>query len=277
MKKLIFFAFLVFLGCGYERGGESVSAEMVTIKIGQPGEEFLENNNLTDSSVQRQPAGLDFYRHRWPTHARGKVDVQHGDYGFVLDDAISVQCVEDQERKGDGIYSCSVNLGFAGGGEVPHKAVKEDFYSFIEQLVALGWRSWNQHDLPRLKGEEAFSYLLEGGTYIAPLDYKPTLEEWMALKSPSWELYADGIHLGIRFRRDRKRLEPDSSGSYLFTASIETSEQRMKSYIAPEDRDNWRDLLDDRLESLAKRRTQQEDILEERGFTINSNYQDPEL
>ncbi len=148
-----------------------MSPEVVAIQIGQPGKEFLKKNDLTEeSSVQRQPAGLNFYRHRWPSQARGRVEVEHGDHGFTLKDVISLQCVEDQEKPEEGIYSCSVNLGFAGGGEVPHEAVRDDFYRFIDTLVALGWRPWNQHDLPRLKGKEAFSYLLEGGTYIAPLD-----------------------------------------------------------------------------------------------------------
>ncbi|WP_347329808.1 hypothetical protein [Marinimicrobium locisalis] len=63
-------------------------------------------------------------------------------------------------------------------------------------------------------------------------------------------------------------MNPDAPGSYLFTASIETAEQRLKSYIAPEDRDNWRELLDDRLEALSKSRAGKEALLEERGFTI---------
>lgn len=278
MKWFFLFFLLIFFGCEYESGGESVSPEMVTIKIGQSGKKFLQENSLPEeSSVQRQPAGLNFYRNRWPTHDRGKVKLEHGEHGFALDDVISIQCVEDQDDPDRGIYSCSINLGFAGGGEVLHEAVKDDFYSFIDKLIALGWRSWNQHDLPRLKGREAFSYLLEGGTYIAPLGYKPTLEEWMALKSPSWELYVDGIHLGIRFRRDRTRMDSNSPGAYLFTVSLETAEQRMKSYFSPEGRDNWRELLDDRLESLSRRRAKQEAVLEDRGYTVDSDYQDPEL
>jgi len=278
LRMMVILYMLALLGgCHQSERGDVAVLNKVTIKIGLSGKDFLEKNNLTDSSVQRQPAGLDFYRHRWPADDQGKVEVQHGDYGFIFYRAISIQCVEDQEERGKGLYSCTVNFAFSDGGEAPHGEVKEDFYRFINKLYALGWRPWIQHDFPRLKGKEAFPYLLEGGAYIAPLDYKPSLEEWMALKSPSWEFYADGVHLGIRFRRDRKRMNPESAGAYLFTASLETAEQRMKSYIAPEDRDNWRDLIDGRLESLTKRRAEKEALLEERGFTIDVNYRDPEI
>jgi len=249
----------------------------ISVSIGMTGKELVKENNLEESiRVDRQPAGINFYEYDWPLDDRGTISFVHGEYGFEVNDVIGLMCPESAGGK-EGFSDISISFGVAGGGEVPHKVVKEDFYSFIEKLVDLGWKPWNQHDLPRLKGEEAFSYLLEGGTYIAPLDYRPSLEEWMALKSPSWELYADGVHLGIRFRRDRKRMDPESSGAYLFTASLETADQRLKSYIAPEDRDDWRDLIDDRLENLTKRRAEKEAQLQDRGFTIDISYEDPAI
>lgn len=63
-----------------------------------------------------------------------------------------------------------------------------------------------------LTGEEAFNYYLEDKFYNLPIDYVPTLDEWMKIKAGTWRLYAGQNFLDITIRRDNQRVNVSEPG-----------------------------------------------------------------
>jgi len=251
-------------------------ASTVSVSIGMTGTEFVEKNNLGDTvRIDRQPAGINFYRYGWPSDNRGKIHFLHGDYGFKVNDALGVMCPEYADGRDGGFTNISLSFGFADGGKVSHDQVRKEFLDFIDHLRSMGWTRVISYHGPRLSGLEAYNFYKNNSRYSFPLDYKPNLDEWMTLNDAQWRLRADGVFVDIRFRRDRKKMDPEELGSYLFLMNIQSAEQFAKGQFAPEDRDNWQDLWEDEIRRLKRHRYNQEEKIEKAGGTIDTSYSDP--
>src|SRR5690625_5998471 len=100
MRPLIFLL-LALYGCESNHGDKIMPPEVIEIKIGWTGEEFLRRNNLpAKGSVDKQPAGLNFYEVDWTVSARGTVRLEHGGYSFDIPHALGVVGTENVERLG---------------------------------------------------------------------------------------------------------------------------------------------------------------------------------
>ncbi len=242
------------------------------------GEEFCERNGLDQKrNVNRQPAGLNFYRYGWPTDDRGTVTVEHGPHGFDVPDALSVMGTEDADRVETGFLDVSVGFSLLGGGSVSHAGVRDATYEFLADLQDRGWSQWHSHGSPRLRGREAFEYMTNDLVYSAPLDYEPTLEEWLGEYTIRWSLHANGVFLTLQFRRNSQKMEPDEPGEYYFRMNLESRDQRGRSYFEGEDRDRWEALWPALSAERRTRRAESEAALREAGATIDESYTDPEL
>ncbi|WP_111640710.1 hypothetical protein [Marinimicrobium alkaliphilum] len=249
----------------------------VAVEIGMTGELFLEKNGLSpEDNVDRQPAGINFYQHRWRQDDLGIVQIHHGDYGFRIPFVLGFTGAENTERPDNGIGSFSVRAGITESSDVSHDEARITLMRFLSALRKKGWRPLIDYNQPRLGGEEAYQYFAKNRSFGTPADHHLTLEQWMALgRFANWYLYADDITLTIRFNRDRTRMDPDKAGAYLFSFDLSTTERRAKGYFSPEIRDDWQDLWADKIRGFKRERLAKEAILEEKGFTINRDYQDP--
>ncbi|WP_347329810.1 hypothetical protein [Marinimicrobium locisalis] len=251
-------------------------ASKISVSIGMTGKEFVEKNNLGGSvRVDRQPAGLNFYEYDWPLDNRGTIAFVHGEYGFEVDDVLSIMCPEDADSKEGGFEDISINFGFAGGGDVSHDVVRKEFLDFLEELKSLGWTRVIAYSDPRLTGVEAYNFYKNDTFYSFPLDYRPSMDEWMALEDAQWRLRADGVFIDIEFHRDSKKMDPEGLGSYLFVMKIQSAEQFAKGQFKPEDRDKWSDLWEEEIRTLKRQRYNKEDQIKNAGGTIDTDYEDP--
>jgi hypothetical protein len=275
----LLFLLLALYGCDNNYGDTTMSPGMVEISIGWTGQQFLEHNGLpAKGNVDEQPAGLIFYEVDWSTKLRGKVRLEHGKHSFVVPHALGVMGTEDVERLESGIETYSITAGISDQGPILHDEARKLFLDFIQTLTDLGWKPVYFYDDPRLAGKDAFRYYEEEDTYNIPPDYRPTLEQWMRMDSPYWSLYAEDVFLDITFRRDRKRMESDKPGAYLLSLTLTGKEaQAKKNFQGEHDRANWMDLWEEKIQGLKKQRYAKEDMLRKRGFTIDTDYEDPKI
>lgn len=252
---------------------------MITIEVGQAGNEFIQKNHLdARQAVKRQPAGLNFYQYRWPLENRGQVRVENGKYSFLIDGVLSLQGTEDDENRSRGIFNYSVTFGLSGGGDVPHDRVRLELYEFLKGLQAKGWRRVIPFYEPRLSGRSAYEYYLGHRFYSFPVDYQPTLPEWMKLgNSTTWILHADGVFLELRFRRNSEKVDPEQPGNYLFTATIQGKDEYAQSFFEPKDKDQWAALWQDSVNGFKRDRLKEEERLMRQGVEIDSAYEDPSI
>ena len=254
-----------------------MTPQLFTIQLGIQSDDYLKLNGLDETqNLDRQPAGLNFYEKDWPSDNRGTVFVNHGKYSFQIKNILHAIGTEDADNPEKGITKFNLNGGGAAQSLDFHNAVRQRFLAFLDELSKAGWRRVIDYSEPRLKGDSAFRYLLEESTvYSPPLDYSFTLEQWMKIRGPHWRLYADGVFLDISFSRDRKAMEPNGYGSYLFSYSLYDAEGRGANHMKYFDRPHWKELWVEKIKELKKLRYAKEAELKAQGYTIDMDYQDP--
>ena len=249
----------------------------VKIKVGESGTQFLQRNQLDSrGNVDRQPAGINFHEHDWPTGFPGTVSVEHGPHSFEIQHALSVLGMEDVEKPEEGLSKFSINAGITAADYVLHDEARIAFIDLLQILIQKGWKLALTYGTPRLSGEQAFRNYLEDRRYAAlPIDYSPTLDEWMQIDSGTWRLYAGDLFLKINMRRDSKRMNPQEPGGYLLTFSLYSKEERGRQQVFPSERDRWKELWVERVKALKKERYALEERLIRQGYTIDTGYVEP--
>ncbi|PUA27501.1 MAG: hypothetical protein B0W54_13090 [Cellvibrio sp. 79] len=248
----------------------------VKIKIGEQGAQFLQRNNLPANQVTKQPAGLNFYRYRWPASIQGVAIVEHGAYGFQVPHALSIVGMEDVDHLDEGLADFTINAGITAADTLSHDEARREFITLLQKLLALGWKPLISYNYPRLSGEEAFRYYEEDDSYGIPPNYVPTLEQWMRIDFDNWYLYADNVFLEIKFRRGDESKDP-AMAAYLIIFNIHSREAEAKAQFEGEEREHWQDLWMDKIKSLKKERYAKEAELTQRGFTIYTEYEEPKI
>ncbi|NOZ54978.1 MAG: hypothetical protein GXP08_17880 [Gammaproteobacteria bacterium] len=246
-------------------------------KVDDTSESYVARNHLDKKrDVDRQPAGLNFYRTRWNVKKSSVVHIDHGPYSFTIEHALSAVGTEDVEAPNRGIYIFRINALISQTRPIPHEEARIKFMGILQNLLDRGWRTYIDYNEPRLEKEQAFRYVKEEDEfYNIPADYTPTLEEWMSLKYADWQLHAGDWFLTITFNRDAKRMIPDESGAYLLSFKLYGKEEHAKSQFSSEEMDNWRELWVDTIKRLKIQRYTKERELLKKGYTIDTDYVDP--
>ncbi|MGH1485969.1 MAG: hypothetical protein ACRBCI_07075 [Cellvibrionaceae bacterium] len=256
-----------------------MTPQLFTIKLNIQPNNYLKLNGLdARNDIDRQPAGLNFYKKHWPSDNRGTVFIDHGVHGFQLKNILHATGVEDTVTPEKGIKSYNLNGGGAAQSLDLHDDVRQRFMTFLSELEDKGWKRMIYYSAPRLTGDDATRYLLEeDSTYTPPENYELSLSQWMQLDEPLWQFYVDGVYLGISFKRDRKRMDPEQQGSYLFSYEIYGADEMGASQMQPADRVRWKELWVETVQSLKKHRYLREAVLQSKGYSIDTSYDDPKI
>ncbi|MEY4590877.1 MAG: hypothetical protein RL497_2953 [Pseudomonadota bacterium] len=250
----------------------------ISAKMGESGTDFLTRNNLSvKSNVDKQPAGLNFYQHHWDSNRPGEVFFEHGAYSFKIPYALTVMGTENLRHLNEGIESFFFNATISAKKTISHDSARIEFIKIVQHLNGLGWKRHIGHSDPRLHGEQAFNYYRAHNFYPLPVDFTPTLKQWMQIDVGFWNLYADGVFLEIRFHRDNDHLDTEKPGAYLLVFKFETKNQYGRSMFDGEEREHWQDLWVDTIKKSKKERYAKEAELTKRGLIIDTTYQDPKI
>ncbi|VAX03592.1 hypothetical protein MNBD_GAMMA19-635 [hydrothermal vent metagenome] len=182
---------------------------------------------------------------------------------------------ENAEKLEKGLYKFSVRALISQNRPTPHDEASIAFITLLQTLTQAGWQPALPYGAPRLSGEQAFKYYLEAGTYATlPVDYAPTLEEWMRIKSGSWRFYAGDLFMNIAVRRSGSQVV-NEPGAYLLSFSLYGKEERGRKQVRPSERDQWRTLWVDEVKKLKRTRYAIEEKLTRQGYTIDTDYVEP--
>ncbi len=103
------------------------------IKLGESGTQFLQRNHLDSrGNVNRQPAGLNFYQHRWSTTYPGTVYVENGIHSFEIQHVVSITGTEDAEKLGEGISDFSIRALISQNRPTPHDEARLAFITLLQ-------------------------------------------------------------------------------------------------------------------------------------------------
>ncbi|VUD40396.1 hypothetical protein TDB9533_00183 [Thalassocella blandensis] len=267
---------LLISACDMNKEEEKMTS--LTFSLGQPGQEFIRKNSLAEKAhVTQQPAGLNFYKYEWPRNNLGRVTIQNKKDIYSIPYVLSVLGTEDSDSPASGVFKVVVNACISESETIMHDEARLKIAGLLKDLDSGQWQVAHAYDDPRLSGESAFEYYLQDDSYGLPIDYVPTLEQWMEMDLAYWNLFKDDTFLQLTFRRDRKKLDPSKEGAYLLTFSFRTSNQKLQEMFEPAERDSWEDLLPKKIVSLKKERERKEKLLSQRGISIDTDYLDPEV
>lgn len=256
-----------------------MNPQIIKIKIGEAGAQFLQRNHLPKKGhIEKQSAGLHFYEQNWNIKTPGTVIIEQGVRSFEIPYSLSVVGTEDVEHAHTGLSEINIKAGITAADTLPHDEARREFISMLQNLLTLGWKPVIFYEEPRLTGEQAYKYYRDDNNFYGfPVNYNPTLEEWMNISTAHWYLYADNVFLAITFYRDSLHMNPTELGAYLFSFQLSSKEEKAKAQFEGEDREHWQDLWVDKIKSLKKERYAKEKELLKRGFTLYSGYEEPKI
>jgi len=204
------------------------------------------------------------------------VIVENGIHSFEIKHALGVVGTENAEKREKGLYKFSVTAGITAADSVLHDKARIAFINLLHTLAQAGWKPVLYYDDPRLSGEQALRYYLEEDPYgSAPVNYDPTLEDWMRIDSDSWMFYAGDLFLDIDVRRNRERMVVDEPGNYLLSFSLYNKEEQGRGHFKSEKRDQWQEHWVETIQKLKRKRYTIERELIEKGYTIDTGYVEP--
>ena len=261
-------------GCTKKEQGNTEMATPLVVKVGISARDYKQVNG--DNHINKQPMGVNFHKKHWSSNARGTVLVDHGAYSLTLENVLHSTGTEDTDRPNSGIYKFEINGGLAKESTILHDEARKRLTALTHNLLENGWMPYIHYNDPRLSPEQGYKYYREEDDYYnIPPAYELSLDEWMSLKKMKWHFYADGVFLEIPLRRDSKRMVADEPGAYLIAYSLYGNETHAHNQFDSDDMYNWRELWVKKIGRLKSERAKIEASLEEKGYQIFTDYQEP--
>jgi hypothetical protein len=260
------------------------SSQPLVFMVGEAPADFVQRMKNIGQAIgaDRQPAGLNFYTIDSQQGARQTMRLEHGMHSFNIPPVMSFMGTEDVDLPELGIKLLRFSFVRKDDGQKnTHEQAREFFIGYIKMLADLGWQRFINTSEPRLSGPQSYQYILEGNDYYVPdLNMVPSLDTWKAMEDTHiWTLYADDLFMDIKYRRKQdpsdKHKTPNESAYYIFSLEITTRDEFAKSGMKFEQRDTWKQHWAPIIKKLKTLRYKKEAELMDKGYVIDTNYQDP--
>ena len=281
---LIFFVFNVSNKEENSNMNGNKPSQPLVFTVGENPTDFIQRmkNVGQPIGVDRQPAGLNFYTIKSQQGTRKIARIEHGQYSFDIPPMMKYMGTEDADLPELGIKLLRFTFVRKDDGQKnTHEQAREFFIGYIKMLADLGWQRFINTSEPRLSGLQSYQYILEGNDYYVPdLNVEPSLKTWKAMGNTHiWTLYADNLFMDIKYRRKQdpsdQHKSPNESAYYIFSLEITTRDEFAKSGMKFDQRDTWKQHWVPIMKRLKSLRYKKEADLNEKGYVIDTSYQDP--
>jgi len=280
--KTLFVSLFTLLTCSCDSGlapdNENTMTTPFYIKAGISPAQYNQRNNLQQQTyVDRQPAGLNFYKKKWNVNAKGKVHVDNELFSFTINHVLGLTGTESRKHPQMGIKVFTVRSGITATEFINHDQARILFMQLLQRVLDVGWQSYVEFvSAPRLLGKESIIYAIKDEIYAPDPRYIPSLDEWMALDtSHTWVFHANDVFLNISFRRNSQFLDKNGDGVYLLTFEVMTKEERAKLLMSSSEREQWKELWEQKIKKNKLNRYKKEVELIKQGYHINTDYIEP--
>ncbi|MCI1003672.1 hypothetical protein HWE01_02495 [Herbaspirillum sp. C7C8] len=248
----------------------------LTVSINESPEKLL-RDNAGQIKVTQQGPGVNFYTAHWAQQNPGSVTIAHGRYTLTIPYVLGFQGMEESRAPSEGIVQYEVFAGVTAPDLIGHDEARKKLFALLQAIRKAGWTPFIERDDPRIRGEQRLDYVMRNSSASSlDPDYEPTFTEWMALEDLSkWTFCADHTYLAVAFKREASLGDPVKPGSYLLTYTVMGENQHFRTYVAPKDRDRWKELLPGVVKELQEQRQRAEQGWRAKGARIDETYHDP--
>ncbi|WP_090137959.1 hypothetical protein [Limnohabitans sp. DM1] len=250
---------------------KTMTSSPVSLQLGMLADDFDRALGL-EQRIDRQPAGLNFHKRRWPARLPGTVRLLHGGYSFDMDAVLSVMGTEDVERTAFGIERLSIGRGVTADDVIPHDEARLKTMAFIRQLLQIGWRPYYHRSEARLNGKSSWA-----DSDDRDPRYTPSFDEWMRDNDHHWKFEVDGVYLRLSVSRSYETPDPLKPGAYLMSLDLETELHKVRLWFPEEKRNNWKEHWAELMQYAVGQRAKEEAKARAQGLEIDTAYQDPRI
>ncbi len=290
--SLLFILMLSITGCDTDTNkkenssmNSNISSQAPVFIVGENPASFIQRmKNLGQPiGADQQPAGLNFYSIDAQQGTRETMRLEHGEHSFDIPPVMSFMGTEDVDLPELGIKLLRFSFVRKDDGQKnTHEQARDFFIGYIKMLADLGWQRYLQPDSPRLLGSQSYQYIVEetDNFYVPDLNIEPSLATWKDMGNTHiWTLYAGDLFMKIKYRREQdprdQNKSPDESAYYIFSIEITTKDEYAKGYMDFENRNTWKQHWESEIKPLKTLRYKIEAKLRDKGYTIDTSYQDP--
>jgi hypothetical protein len=249
----------------------------IELQVGENGASFARRIAAL-ASIDRQPAGLNFYTIRWPVQSMGAVIIKQGTLRLPIENVISVTGIEDMDYPDEGLADVKINSAISNSEKISHDEARIKTIAFLQKIAQIGWKSTIPRDVARIRGKDMNDYLLSAKRTTLDPNYVPTLNEWMRYRDlTEWEFYFGRVFLTVQISRQHTLTDPQKLGVYLLSTKLRNESQHFRGYVDGPDRARWKDLLMPQIKEMAENRAEEEAGFRKNGIAIDERYIDPPL
>jgi len=260
---------------------KTVMPQSIDIEVGESPQALMGRYGkaVDVDNKNEQAYGVIFYAVDWPASSQGAVVIKNKKTELRLDTVLRVSGSFDKAYAEEGIYDYSISLGIPPRNNVPHDQARLKFYDMLKRIQQAGWKRYVGLSDARLSGAESMRRQLSDLHEIGTLDpsYVPGLEDWMKLTDiTTWRFYLNGVYMNVQMSRDPERMKVDEPGSYFIRIKLESYDNYWRTVFDEQDRAHWRELLPDLQRRMRAERAKAEQKLKAQGYTIDTDYRNPD-
>tara|TARA_R110000796_G_scaffold141183_3_gene257360 strand:+ start:1470 stop:2369 length:900 start_codon:yes stop_codon:yes gene_type:complete len=258
----------------------------IQIRLEQSIDELLKSSPLPFAKDCLEPVGMCWYEvsKRFAALDLPSVEIIQGHHELHLDQVTQLTVVIN-EALGTDIQNISMVVRGLPD-DSPHEAQKAFIYQLIFQLGAAGWQHVYHPGDPRIPGTEAdkidtprliFGQFVASHPWLDP-QHEPSLEHWLKVGNfYNWFFHNAGAYLHLKAQRRNSRAAPADTGTYLISLEFLSESAKWRGDFEQMDKDNWQQLLPERLQQYRQQREALEAQARQAGIVIDESYQDPPI
>ena len=315
IKLMLIMCSLLLSACGMAQD-QPPPKQHVILKLGQQGEDsFRKAHGTTDKHTA--PSDLvGFTELRWSTPPYGQVTVDHAGHKILFPYTLYVLGSSWSSDAEDGISGLDLRSGISEPEFIRHQEAWERWQTLLKHFLDNGWQFYINKRSARVSGAEAYRYSMSDQTVFEVIDprYELSYAQWQDLlnkntSSISVDFYQNGVYMSVTLNKEvavedlfaEKKLDlnPDEWGQYTIDTEFNTvrhvTHNRILTHFVPEDplakeepaeyKSIRRAISQDlpaywqklETEYLALKRVEEEKKAIQRGFKIDTSYQDPDI
>lgn len=284
MHKLIILILVscTFLGCQAENKNNASKDKVMkvySLLLGVEGEKkFIE---YAKDSLDKQPAGMSFRDMLFTPPNLGKVSLDIVEQKLILDHVFSIMGSNiDYDPNLKGIQTIDINAGLNKEEFVTEEQAYQTYVNLFQQLNRNGWKNYFDPSASRIAKEDNIKSIYDDSNVIDPAHIF-TYQEWLDFfnknKSLYFNLYLNGIHMGITINKDEGKQD---KVQYMLRLNVSTIKYRVRNSIDESYKMSeltFNQAYKDYILRASKNRLIEEKERKTIGYHIDENYKDPDV
>lgn len=254
--------------------------DIIALHFGEQGiQDFAKNSN---TPVDRQPAGMNFFSLDWTPPQLGRVRVITEKGNLEIENVISVLGTQIARRSNDGIQIMDIDASLHPN---EYTTSQEAYTAYTKLVRQINDKQWKQYFLPydaRIDKQDNLKHMRETMGEVIDPTYVLSFKEWqdVLLKTSGgiiFNLYNGDVELGISLQRT---YQDDKKEQYIVRYSFENFKYAGRNAISNSDEMNNEQLKQafeiELAENKKSRKTAENDKKKE-GYHIDESYIDPDI